>query len=303
MPYAQIDVNFPDHWKALRLSAEAFKLFVVGLCHAQKLITARLSRDQKLIARGSPDDQELIAGRSSDDQKLIIDGFIDSRALPTLRARTTPKVIEELLAVGLWEQTASGYLIHDYADWNKTSEQIARKRSYDKSYASRKRVVNDSDTSRAPATLRNATHTLRSECDDTLTLNRDPDTGYVRGAAEIRPSSRRGAVNGAPLSAAFACAAFSVPAFLHADFRGKLETAGVAAPDSELASWYGRLRDAQQGQETPADNLKWLRAQFDIWRQPTQPVPRTGVRGSKTQDNAAALQAAIANFSRERGLA
>lgn len=119
-------------------------------------------------------------------------------------------------------------------------------------------------------------------------LGRDPVTGYVAGAARMRPSMRPGLVSGAPPSAVFACAAFSVPAFLHAEFRGKLATAGVADPETDLMGWYGRLRDQQQGQETPADNLRWLRQQFDVWRQPP------AVRRAPAEDDSAARLAAWA---------
>lgn len=117
---------------------------------------------------------------------------------------------------------------------------------------------------------------------------RDPVTGYVAGAARMRPAARQGLVSGAPPSAVFACAAFSVPAFLHADLRGKLTAAGVADPDADLMAWYGRLREQQQGQETPGDTVKWLRAQYDAWRQPAP------VRKPSADDDGAARLAAWA---------
>ena len=262
MPYAQIDVNFPEHWKALKLSAEAFKLFVVARCHAQKFIT---------------------------------DGVIDARVLPTLRARTTTKVVEELLAVGLWEQTVSGYLIHDYADWNRTSDQIARKREYDKSYTSRKRVVNESGTSRSPATLRNATH--RSAAQEHAPVSdtpaalaeepaRDPATGYVVGHARVGVGRSGGSMPGRSPHAAYQCEAFTVPVFLHQKFLGRLQNANDPAPEDTLQAWYRTLRDRMAGQETPAQEVQWLSAEFDAWRK-----PKAVVKPTADDDGAARLAA------------
>jgi len=104
------------------------------------------------------------------------------------------------------------------------------------------------------------------ETENVDALKRDPQTGYVVGSAQARPSSRQGLMSGAPASSAFSCAAFSVPGFLHRELCGKLSTAGVDNPDASLKAWYGRLRDEQQGQETPSDNLKWIRSKFDAWR-------------------------------------
>lgn len=58
-------------------------------------------------------------------QMHLTDGLIPIDALPP---RTT-RSVEQLIARRLWELHPSGYLIHDYLDWNNSREFVAKSRT------------------------------------------------------------------------------------------------------------------------------------------------------------------------------
>jgi hypothetical protein len=83
MPWALLDDNFPHHPKVQNAGPVAAFLYVCGLCYCRKYHT---------------------------------DGFIPSSAVKTLGVTTNPKrLVETLIAVKLWDLTANGYKVHDYA--------------------------------------------------------------------------------------------------------------------------------------------------------------------------------------------
>ena len=90
MPYAQLDDLFPDHPKVVGLSDAAFRVHVHGIFYCNR-------------------------ARS--------DGYVPPR-FPYGWHPKAKQAIRELLAAGLWEQANSGYLIHDYLDWNRSRAQI-----------------------------------------------------------------------------------------------------------------------------------------------------------------------------------
>lgn len=246
MPYAQLDVNAPDHWKVASLTDAQFRLWVYALCYCQKHLT---------------------------------DGVIDRRSLCVIMPKARPSTALALVKAGLWHQTDDGnFQLHDYADWNKTRNQVENKRKYDRdhkrSYTSRERVVNESDTSRVAATLRYAT--LRSDTQgQDLPPAAEPApeapkrdaNGYVAGAA-VPLLRRAGALPGRDPRMAFQCEAFSVPSFLHTKFIGKLANEHDGHPDETLLAWYRSIAARYDGQAVPADEVKWLTAEFDAWRKP-----------------------------------
>jgi len=59
-------------------------------------------------------------------QQHLTNGTITHAALPNDRARKTAK---KLVAAGCWEETAGGYQVHDYLDWNDSKETVQKKRS------------------------------------------------------------------------------------------------------------------------------------------------------------------------------
>ena len=95
MAYAQIHVDALDHWKVGCLSAEAFRLWVAGLCYCQKHLT---------------------------------DGVIDRRAVRMLRAKSTDGVIRELVEAELWHDTPAGYQVHDFTAWNRSRSEVEAQR-------------------------------------------------------------------------------------------------------------------------------------------------------------------------------
>lgn len=95
MAYAQIHVDAIDHFKVGGLSDAAFRLWVTALCYCQKHLT---------------------------------DGAIDRRAVKMLRAKTTPAVVQELVAAELWHETEIGYQVHDFTVWNRTRSEVEAQR-------------------------------------------------------------------------------------------------------------------------------------------------------------------------------
>lgn len=90
MPYANFDDNFPDHPKVLRLSDQAFRLFVTSVCFC--------ARTQS-------------------------DGALPREVIGRLGA--TKKLIDELVAAGMWDRAGGDYRVHDYLDWNRSRAEIA----------------------------------------------------------------------------------------------------------------------------------------------------------------------------------
>lgn len=90
MPWVRIDDNAIDHPKILALSDAAFRLWIRGLSHCRRFLT---------------------------------DGKIERAVLSQLPGVSKPR-IRELLRVGLWEATETGYVVHDYHQWNDSRDVI-----------------------------------------------------------------------------------------------------------------------------------------------------------------------------------
>lgn len=62
----------------------------------------------------------------------LTDGEIADVVLPALAAlsgvRRAKRTAEELVAIGLWERTDRGYVIHDYLDYNPSRDQVLAER-------------------------------------------------------------------------------------------------------------------------------------------------------------------------------
>lgn len=87
MPYLNLDDGFADHPKVDGLSDAAFRLHVSGMCYCAKNTTdGRMPKDRP------------------------------ARLVP----RFKPAALAELLEKGMWKETARGYSIHDYLQWNKS---------------------------------------------------------------------------------------------------------------------------------------------------------------------------------------
>lgn len=98
MPWVKLDDHFPDHPKVESLSDGAFRLHVSGMCHAARHLS----------------DGRIRPGRVS----RLMDGY-------------KPRYLDELLTAGVWERNGTGYLIHDFTEWNKTKQWWDSKREAD----------------------------------------------------------------------------------------------------------------------------------------------------------------------------
>jgi len=105
--WVKLDDRFDEHPKVVGLSEPAFRAFVSGLCYCARNLT---------------------------------DGHITDAAL---RRITRRPVVNELLEVGLWEQNGNGVHIHDYLDFQPSSERILSRRRAD---SERKRSGKDTDS-------------------------------------------------------------------------------------------------------------------------------------------------------------
>lgn len=99
MGWVKLDDSFFRHHKAIRAGRDGRILYIAGLCYCGGGLT---------------------------------DGFIPSVALPILAAETgiskIGPVAEALVSVGLWEQSAGGFTVHDYLDYNRSSDKVRENR-------------------------------------------------------------------------------------------------------------------------------------------------------------------------------
>ncbi len=96
--WVKLDDNLPDNPKVDQLSDGAFRLYVSGLCYAQRHLT---------------------------------DGNIQDNRVARLTPRFEWDHVNELVESGLWQIKGSGYLIHDFVEWNNTREHWVQKRKSD----------------------------------------------------------------------------------------------------------------------------------------------------------------------------
>src|SRR3989304_2133673 len=92
MSWAKIDDNFYDHPKVVAAGTEGIALFVCALSYSSRYLT---------------------------------DGFIPAPQVRRLIETDDPeRAAQRLVAVGLWDQTAGGYHIHDYLKYNPSAAQV-----------------------------------------------------------------------------------------------------------------------------------------------------------------------------------
>lgn len=90
MGWVYLDDQFPDHPKVTAAGGDAAWLFVCGLAYARRYNTG---------------------------------GRIPAAQVPKLSDRRRPRQVAAVLVrVGLWEPADDGFQIHDYPDWNRSSE-------------------------------------------------------------------------------------------------------------------------------------------------------------------------------------
>lgn len=97
MAWVRLDDGFPEHPKVARAGDLAAWLYVCGLTYANRQAT---------------------------------DGYIPASIVPRLTGLKNPLVLaKKLVAVGLWEPADDdGYRIHDYLDYQPSSDRVRRER-------------------------------------------------------------------------------------------------------------------------------------------------------------------------------
>lgn len=123
MTWVKLDDGFADHPKIAPLSNEAFRVFVHGLCYSARHLT---------------------------------DGRIPQAVAKAISPR---RALDELVEAGLWNRNGTGFVIHDYLDFQPSSEQIRAKRAAD---SERKKSGYDKDSKR-PRARATRTRTPTSE--------------------------------------------------------------------------------------------------------------------------------------------
>lgn len=108
MAWVKLDDSMPTHPKVMAAGPQAFALDVAGLCYSARHLT---------------------------------DGFIPNSALPALLPglKTPSKHVHKLIQVGRWSEVEDGWIIHDYHDYQPTSEQVRSDREAAKQRMRRKR--------------------------------------------------------------------------------------------------------------------------------------------------------------------
>lgn len=120
MSWVKLANSFPSHPKVLTAGPHAAWLFVCSLCYASEHLT---------------------------------DGRIPRSALPTLApgVRSANALVSRLVSVGLWEVETDGWRIHDYQEWQRSSDEIRAAQKADRDRKQAKRHPNStSDSERSP---------------------------------------------------------------------------------------------------------------------------------------------------------
>lgn len=93
MGWVRLDDNFADHPKVIALSDSAFRLYIEGLCYANRQLT---------------------------------DGFIPSAVYTKLSREDDAQF---LIEAGLWEEIEKGFQIRSYDEYQPTREKVESKRA------------------------------------------------------------------------------------------------------------------------------------------------------------------------------
>lgn len=95
MAWVRIDDHAPEHPKLLRAGRDASWMWVQGLAYCSRNLT---------------------------------DGEIPREAVEGFAGRRSLQFAAQLVDVGLWKQTETGFRVHDYLDYNPSADQVAAKR-------------------------------------------------------------------------------------------------------------------------------------------------------------------------------
>jgi hypothetical protein len=176
MPWVRLDDRFPSHRKVALLSDRAFRLHVSAICWCAENLT---------------------------------DGHISDRELPLVaHMRGVKATAQQLQNAGLWDRTDTGWVIHDYLDYNPSREQVIadrkknaerqerfRQRKKSKSAPSgdeRNGVSNDVTSDNGEVTRESKRGQTRHE-DDVNAYGNYPVPGENQQVSEVRNAVSNGA--------------------------------------------------------------------------------------------------------------
>lgn len=102
--------SLPSHPKIAQVGDRAAWLYVCGLCYCNEHLT---------------------------------DGVLHRSALPMIApgVRSVERLADALVQVGLWDEAPLGWVVHDYAEHQRSAEEVKRKRASD---AARQRARRES---------------------------------------------------------------------------------------------------------------------------------------------------------------
>ena len=139
MAWVRIHDGAMSHPKIIGLTATAFRLWVAGLSYCQQHLT---------------------------------DGVIPQVAIPALLGKKTDA--DALVAAGLWHRHESGYVVHDYADWNDTRAVVTSKKTQAKQRHERWKTRSD-----------NAFIDASPDAPSNASLNAQPPIGLVKSGSGV----------------------------------------------------------------------------------------------------------------------
>lgn len=91
MAWVRVDDQFPDHPKVIALDLASSGLWLHGLCYANRHLT---------------------------------DGFVPAALVRRVGDETAEAAAARLVSAGLWEPVDGGWVVHDYAEYQRSREEI-----------------------------------------------------------------------------------------------------------------------------------------------------------------------------------
>jgi hypothetical protein len=259
--FFKADTQLSDHPKILAAGYKASWLFICGLCYSSRMLT---------------------------------DGFIPTAQVPRLAAMPGYRAAAaRLVAVGLWEPTEGGYVIHDYLEYQESRSSVEQRRQADRLrksggddaaalpvLRSRRVVISPSASTTTPVafqteSMRNANRSAA----ESVVLDRDQDTDEISPAAAAPDHMEQleGAPGAVPPMAA-RCAAIAEKARLAPHDEGDL----AQVVQAHLTLW-------------PEDVLADHAVRFDRWARQKE------IQGEAVQRTPAALDTFFAHIRADSG--
>lgn len=117
MPWVRFDDSAPDNPKLDSLSDGAFRLWFNSICFSNRNLT---------------------------------DGYVPNPRIPRLTPRYKPAHMNELVDAGAWHKEQGGVRIHDYLNYQPSSQQVQDQRAYERDKKARQRTNGTTQTANDP---------------------------------------------------------------------------------------------------------------------------------------------------------